>query len=85
MMLAERDRVSTRGSLYVATPKGHHPLTTTIEAKLDSPPDAGSWSTTSSRATCPHGWKFIKIGPDGKLYVAGGRRPATSASPDPEK
>jgi glucose/arabinose dehydrogenase len=32
----------------------------------------------------PHGWKFIKIGPDGKLYVPVGA-PCNICEPDPDK
>ena len=32
----------------------------------------------------PHGWKFIKFGPDGKLYVPVGA-PCNICEPDPEK
>jgi glucose/arabinose dehydrogenase len=56
-----------RGALYVATPK-----TITrydgIEDKLESPP-APVVVYDQLPGDIPHGWKFIKIGPDGKLYV----------------
>ena len=56
-----------RGALYVATPK-----TITrydgIEDKLESPP-APVMVYDQLPGDIPHGWKFIRIGPDGKLYV----------------
>jgi glucose/arabinose dehydrogenase len=55
-----------KGSLYVATPKD---LTRydNIEANLDNPP-APVMVYDKFPGDVPHGWKFIKIGPDGKLY-----------------
>lgn len=56
-----------KGSLYVATPKD---LTRydSIEANLDNPPKP-VMVYDKLPGDVPHGWKFIKIGPDGKLYV----------------
>ncbi len=56
-----------KGSLYVATPKDITRYDD-IEAKLDSPP-APVMVSDQLPGDVPHGWKFIKIGPDGKLYV----------------
>ena len=57
-----------KGSLYVATPKDITRYDD-IEAKLDKPARPGRRSTTDLPGDIPHGWKFIKFGPDGKLYV----------------
>jgi glucose/arabinose dehydrogenase len=56
-----------KGALYVATPK-EITRYDNIEANLDNPPKP---VTVYSQlpGDVPHGWKFIKIGPDGKLYV----------------
>jgi glucose/arabinose dehydrogenase len=55
-----------KGSLYVATPKD---LTRydKIEDMLDNPPKP-VMVYDKFPGDVPHGWKFIKIGPDGKLY-----------------
>ncbi len=55
-----------KGALYVATPKD---LTRydDIEAKLDNPPKP-VMVYDKFPGDVPHGWKFIKVGPDGKLY-----------------
>jgi glucose/arabinose dehydrogenase len=55
-----------KGSLYVATPKD---LTRydKIEDNLDNPPKP-VMVYDKFPGDVPHGWKFIKIGPDGKLY-----------------
>lgn len=55
-----------KGSLYVATPKD---LTRydNIEANLDNPP-APVMVYDKFPGDVPHGWKFIKVGPDGKMY-----------------
>jgi len=55
-----------KGSLYVATPKD---LTRydNIEANLDNPPNP-VMVYDKFPGDVPHGWKFIKVGPDGKLY-----------------
>jgi glucose/arabinose dehydrogenase len=55
------------GALYVATPKDITRYDD-IEAKLDSPPKP-AMVYDKLPGEVPHGWKFIKIGPDGKLYV----------------
>jgi glucose/arabinose dehydrogenase len=56
-----------KGSLYVATPKDITRYDD-IEAKLDNPPKP-VMVYDKLPGDVPHGWKFIKIGPDGKLYV----------------
>ncbi|HET8531898.1 MAG TPA: PQQ-dependent sugar dehydrogenase [Methylomirabilota bacterium] len=71
-----------KGSLYVATPKDITRYDD-IEAKLDSPP-APVLVTDKLPGDVPHGWKFIKIGPDGKLYVPVGAN-CNICEPDPEK
>jgi glucose/arabinose dehydrogenase len=56
-----------KGALYVATPKVILRYEN-IEANLASPPEP---VVVYDRlpGEVPHGWKFIKVGPDGKLYV----------------
>lgn len=71
-----------KGSLYVATPKDITRYDD-IEAKLDNPP-APVKIYDQLPGDVPHGWKFIKIGPDGKLYVPVGA-PCNICEPDPEK
>ena len=56
-----------KGALYVATPKDITRYDD-IEAKLDNPPKP-VMVYDKLPGDVPHGWKFIKIGPDGKLYV----------------
>jgi glucose/arabinose dehydrogenase len=56
-----------KGALYVATPKEILRYDN-IEARLDNPP-APVVVYDKLPGDVPHGWKFIKIGPDGKLYV----------------
>jgi glucose/arabinose dehydrogenase len=56
-----------KGSLYVATPKDITRYDG-IEDKLDNPPKP-VMVYDKLPGDVPHGWKFIKIGPDGKLYV----------------
>jgi len=56
-----------KGALYVATPKDITRYDN-IEASLDSPPKP-AMVYDKLPGDVPHGWKFIKIGPDGKLYV----------------
>ena len=56
-----------KGSLYVATPKDITRYDN-IEANLDHPPKP-VMVYDKLPGDVPHGWKFIKIGPDGKLYV----------------
>ncbi len=55
------------GSLYVATPK-EVTRYDNIEANLDNPPKPVT-IFDKLPGDVPHGWKFIKFGPDGKLYV----------------
>jgi len=55
------------GSLYVATPKDITRYDG-IEDKLDSPPKP-VMVYDKLPGEVPHGWKFIKRGPDNKLYV----------------
>ena len=56
-----------KGSLYVATPK-EITRYDNIEASLDKPPTP-VMIYDKLPGDVPHGWKFIKVGPDGKLYV----------------
>jgi glucose/arabinose dehydrogenase len=56
-----------KGALYVATPKDITRYDN-IEANLDSMPKP-TMIYDKLPGDIPHGWKFIKIGPDGKLYV----------------
>ncbi|KAB2912854.1 MAG: sorbosone dehydrogenase family protein [Hyphomicrobiaceae bacterium] len=55
------------GSLYVATPK-QITRYDKIEDSLDKPPQPVV-VYDKLPGDVPHGWKFIKFGPDGKLYV----------------
>ena len=59
-----------KGSLYVATPKDITRYDN-IEANLDTPPKP-VMIYDKLPGEVPHGWKFIKIGPDNKLYVPTG-------------
>jgi len=59
-----------KGALYVATPKDITRYDD-IEAKLDSPP-APVMVYDKLPGDVPHGWKYIRVGPDGKLYVPTG-------------
>ena len=56
-----------KGSLYVATPKDITRYDN-IEDRLDNPP-APAMVYDKLPGEVPHGWKFIKLGPDNKLYV----------------
>ena len=56
-----------KGALYVATPKDITRYDN-IEDNLDNPPTP-VMVYDKLPGDVPHGWKFIKIGPDGKLYV----------------
>src|SRR5262249_31493168 len=67
------------GALYVATPKDITRYDN-IEANLDNPPKPVT-IYTDLPGDVPHGWKFIKIGPDGKLYVPVGA-PCNICLPD---
>lgn len=60
-----------KGALYVATPKDITRYEDNIEANLDNPPKP-VMVYDKLPGLVPHGWKFIKIGPDGKLYVPTG-------------
>jgi glucose/arabinose dehydrogenase len=71
-----------KGSLYVATPKKIMRYDN-IEDKLDSPP-APVDIYTNLPGDVPHGWKFLRFGPDGKLYVPVGA-PCNICEPDAEK
>ena len=55
-----------KGSLYVATPK-EITRYDNIEANLDNPPKPVT-VYDKLPGDIPHGWKYIKFGPDGKLY-----------------
>jgi glucose/arabinose dehydrogenase len=71
-----------KGSLYLATPK-QIVRYDGIEDRLDNP---GTPATiyTDLPGDIPHGWKFIKIGPDGKLYVPVGA-PCNICDPPSDK
>jgi glucose/arabinose dehydrogenase len=56
-----------KGALYVATPKDITRYDN-IEDNLANPPKP-VMVYDKLPGEVPHGWKFIKIGPDGKLYV----------------
>ena len=70
------------GSLYVATPKDITRYDK-IEDNLKSPPKP-VMVYDKLPGDVPHGWKFIKIGPDGKLYVPIGA-PCNICEPDVKK
>lgn len=72
----------SKGSLYVATPKAITRYDK-IEDNLDKPPAAVT-VYDKLPGDIPHGWKFIKFGPDGKLYVPVGA-PCNICESDPEK
>ncbi len=71
-----------KGSLYVATPK-QITRYDNIEDNLDKPP-APVVVYDKLPGDIPHGWKFIKFGPDGKLYVPVGA-PCNICESDQEK
>jgi len=56
-----------KGSLYVATPKDITRYDD-IEARLDNPPPPVT-VYDQLPGEVAHGWKYIRVGPDGKLYV----------------
>jgi len=56
-----------KGSLYVATPKKIMRYDK-IEDNLDKPPEPVT-VYDKLPGDIPHGWKFLRFGPDGKLYV----------------
>ncbi len=68
-----------KGALYVATPK-EITRYDNIEANLDNPPKP-VMVYDQLPGDVPHGWKFIKIGPDGRLYVPVGG-PCNICEPD---
>ncbi|HWB46646.1 MAG TPA: PQQ-dependent sugar dehydrogenase [Hyphomicrobiaceae bacterium] len=68
-----------KGSLYVATPK-EITRYDKIEDNLDHPPKP-VMVYDKLPGDVPHGWKFIKFGPDGKLYVPVGA-PCNICMPD---
>jgi glucose/arabinose dehydrogenase len=70
------------GSLYVATPK-QITRYDKIEDNLDKLPEPVK-VYDQLPGDIPHGWKFIKFGPDGKLYVPIGA-PCNICDPDGEK
>jgi glucose/arabinose dehydrogenase len=71
-----------KGALYVATPKDITRYDD-IEAKLDGV-GTGTVIYNELPGDIPHGWKFIKIGPDGKLYVPVGA-PCNICDPPSDK
>jgi glucose/arabinose dehydrogenase len=71
-----------KGALYVATPKDIVRYDN-IEASLDKLP-APKTVYSDLPGEVPHGWKFIKVGPDGKLYVPVGA-PCNICEPDADK
>jgi glucose/arabinose dehydrogenase len=70
------------GSLFVATPKAITRYDD-IEAMLDNPPKP-VMVFDKLPGEIPHGWKFIKMGPDGKLYVPIGA-PCNICERDPDQ
>jgi len=68
-----------KGSLYLATPKDIVRYDN-IEANLDRLP-APVTVYDKLPGDIPHGWKFIKVGPDGKLYFPVGA-PCNICEPD---
>ena len=71
-----------KGSLFVATPKAVTRYAA-IEDNLDKLPEPVVINDQFP-GEMPHGWKFIKIGPDGKLYVPVGA-PCNICDPDSNK
>jgi glucose/arabinose dehydrogenase len=71
-----------KGALYVATPKKVMRYDN-IEDKLDSPPQPVD-VFTKLPGDIPHGWKFLRFGPDGKLYVPVGA-PCNICAVEPDK
>jgi glucose/arabinose dehydrogenase len=70
------------GSLYVATPKQVLRYDK-IEDNLDKPPQPVV-VYDKLPGDVPHGWKYLRFGPDGKLYVPVGA-PCNICDPDAEK
>ena len=56
-----------KGTLFVATPKDIVRYDN-IEANLDTPPKP-VMIYDKLPGDVPHGWKYLRVGPDGKLYV----------------
>ena len=56
-----------KGALYVATPKDITRYDD-IESRLDNPPQP-VMVYDKLPGDVPHGWKYIRVGPDNKLYV----------------
>ena len=71
-----------KGALYVATPKKVMRYDK-IEDNLDKPPQPVD-VYTELPGDVPHGWKYLRFGPDGKLYVPVGA-PCNICEPDLEK
>jgi glucose/arabinose dehydrogenase len=71
-----------KGALYVATPKDITRYDN-IEANLGNLPKPVT-VYDKLPGEVPHGWKFIKVGPDGKLYVPIGA-PCNICEPDTSK
>jgi glucose/arabinose dehydrogenase len=71
-----------KGALYVATPKKVMRYDK-IEDNLDNPPQPVD-VYTNLPGDVPHGWKYLRFGPDGKLYVPVGA-PCNICNPDAEK
>ena len=71
-----------KGSLYVATPK-EVTRYDDIEDTLDKPKDP-VMVYNQLPGVVPHGWKFIKMGPDGKLYLPVGA-PCNICEPNPDE
>jgi glucose/arabinose dehydrogenase len=71
-----------KGALYVATPKKIMRYDN-IEDDLDKPPQPVD-VYTKLPGDIPHGWKYLRFGPDGKLYVPVGA-PCNICQPDLEK
>jgi glucose/arabinose dehydrogenase len=71
-----------KGALYVATPKQVLRYDK-IEDNLDKPPQPVV-VYDKLPGDVPHGWKYLRFGPDGKLYVPVGA-PCNICDPDAEK
>jgi glucose/arabinose dehydrogenase len=71
-----------KGALYVATPK-EVTRYDDIESKLENIGE-GKLIYNELPGEIPHGWKFLRIGPDGKLYLPVGA-PCNICEPDSDK
>ena len=71
-----------KGALYVATPK-QITRYDNIEDNLDKPPQPVK-VFDQLPGDIPHGWKYLRFGPDGKLYVPVGA-PCNICESDPDK